>query len=492
MDDITRKSYKALKWSTITEFLAKIVTPLINMILARILAPEAFGVLATITMIISFAEIFVESGFQKFLIQHEFESKTREKQFFSVAFWSNLFFSLFVWGVIIVLRNPIAEFAGSPQLGIPIAITGLTIPIYGIIGVQNSELKKSLNFKALFYVRIISAFLPLIITVPLALFGFDYWALIIGNIAGIFVQSVVLFFLGGYRPTRYFSFADLRYMLKFGVWTLLDGTATWITAWVDVLLVSRHMSDYYLGLYKNTSTTVISLFAIITAALTPVLFSTLSKFQRNQEQFSNFFFRIQNILCLILIPMSIGLFIYRDFGTYIMFGDQWSEASDILGILSITLVIRLLTVSTYSDTYRAKGKFHIPLILQLIDIVIFIPTCILSVREGFWTFVYARSLIQLDLIIPNILLAFFLCGLSPIKALKNVVHPLIATSIMSIVAILLRTINDTLIWNFLSIILCAIVYFVIVSLFKYERETYITPVAKKVGRALGIVPKYEL
>ena len=72
MSHTTKKMYTALKWSTATEFLAKIISPVINMCLARILAPEAFGVLATITMIISFAEIFVESGFQKFLIQYQF------------------------------------------------------------------------------------------------------------------------------------------------------------------------------------------------------------------------------------------------------------------------------------------------------------------------------------------------------------------------------------------------------------------------------------
>ena len=480
MDNITRKSFKALKWSSITEFLAKIITPLINMILARILAPEAFGVLATVTMIISFAEIFVESGFQKFLIQHEFENDNREKDFFSVAFWSNLIFSVFVWLVIYIFRDQIASFSGSPQLGIPIVITGVTIPMYGIIGIQNSKLKKELNFKVLFYVRTISAFIPLLVTVPLALMGFDYWALIIGNICGILAQSIILWCFGGYRPTLYYSFSDLKYMLKSGIWTLLDGVATWITAWFDVFLVSRYMSDYHLGIYKNTSTTVIALFAIITAALTPVLFSTLSKFQNDSEQFSAFFFKIQRALCIILIPMSIGLFLYKEFATFVMFGSQWSEASSILGVMSIAIGIRLLTVSTYSDTYRAKGLFHIPLILQLMDIVVFVPTCIFSIRSGFWVFVYARALIQLDLVIPNVLLAKKYCGLSLKKALNNLFHPGMATIVMILLAVLLKSISNSIIWNIMSILLCAVVYFSVLALFKEERESYFVPLLGRI------------
>ena len=170
----TEKMYTALKWSTITEFLAKIISPIVNMFLARILAPEAFGVLATVIMIISFAEIFVESGFQKFLIQHSFTEQETEDKYLSVAFWSNLVFSGVLWGLIIVFRDSLATLVGNPTLGIPIAITGVTIPLYGMIGILNSRLKKKLNFKSLFYVRIITALIPLVITLPLAIVGLGF------------------------------------------------------------------------------------------------------------------------------------------------------------------------------------------------------------------------------------------------------------------------------------------------------------------------------
>lgn len=130
-DSLKSKTLNATKWSSVTEISAKIISPIINMILARILAPEAFGILATVTMVISFAEVFVESGFQKFLIQHKFNSAEEETQFTSTAFWSNLAFSLLLWVAIIIFQNPIAKVAGNEGLGYVISIAGITIPMYG-------------------------------------------------------------------------------------------------------------------------------------------------------------------------------------------------------------------------------------------------------------------------------------------------------------------------------------------------------------------------
>ena len=165
---------------------------------------------------------------------------------------------------------------GNEGLGHLIIITGVTIPLYGMIGIQNCELRKNLDFKKLFYVRIVAAFVPLFITLPLALLGLDYWSLIIGNIAGILVRAIMLIIVGKFKPLLFFNFKQLKHMLSFGVWTLMVGIAIWLTSWVDSLLISQYMTGHYLGLYKNATSTITALFAIVTSALTPVLFSALS------------------------------------------------------------------------------------------------------------------------------------------------------------------------------------------------------------------------
>ena len=360
MDDFATKTKNAFKWSSITEIITRLIAPITNMILARILLPEAFGMLTAILMIIAFAEVFVESGFQKFLIQHEFLNHEEENNYLCVAFWANLFFSLFIWILIILFRNQFASLIGNDSLGIPLSITGIVIPIYGIIGIQNCRLRKSLKFKKLFYVRIAAALVPIFVTIPCALLGFDYWSLIFGNIVGTIVRAIMLFIVDRFKPIWIFSKKIFIHMISYGIWTLVDGIAVWATTWIDTLLISRNLTNYYLGIYKNSIATITEFVAIVTSAVTPVLFASLSKIQDDSLEFNRFFLSVQRTLCIFLMPMGAGLFFYRRLATYILFGNGWDEAADVVGIMAITIIMRTIFVSFYSDAYRAKGKFQVP------------------------------------------------------------------------------------------------------------------------------------
>lgn len=477
-DSLKSETINAAKWSAVTEVSAKIISPVINMILARILAPEAFGILATVTMVISFAEVFVESGFQKFLIQHKFNSAEEENQFTCTAFWSNLTFSLILWGTVIIFQNPLAKMAGNEGLGYVIAIAGIMIPMYGIIGIQNCIIKKRLDFKKLFYVRIPASLVPLVVTLPLALLGFDFWSLIIGNIAGVVVRSALLIIMGGYKPKLYFNYSQLIYMLKFGILTLLDGLAVWATNWVDSLLIANYMSDYQLGLYKNSIGIITTLFSIVTASLTPVMYSSLSQLQDDDEAFSDMFTGMQKILCMFLLPLGLGVFLYRDLATNIILGSKWSDASFIIGVTSISFALRTVFVSFNSDAYRAKGKFYIPLILQMVDLAILVPTCVVSAKRSFEALVYARAIVRLDLVIPGFILLYMVCKINPLNVLKNLYPIFVSSAVMCGVALGLQKLSNTWIWSFVSIFLCVVVYFSTLCLFRRERNVIFTFVSK--------------
>lgn len=464
------KTLNASKWSTVTELSAKIVSPIINMILARILAPEAFGILTTVTMVISFAEVFVESGFQKFLIQHEFSSAQEEDQFTSTAFWSNLVFSVFIWLVIIVFQSPIAKVAGNEGLGYVIAISGVMIPMFGVIGIQNCIIKKRLDFKKLFFVRIPSALVPLVITLPLAILGFDFWSLVIGNICGVAVRSFLLIVVGGYKPKWHFCAKELKYMLQYGILTMMDGLAIWATNWIDSLLIANTMTNYQLGLYKNSISVITSLFTMVTSALTPVMYASMSRLQNDKKAFNGMFLKLQKVLCLFLLPLGVGGFLYSGLVTDIMLGSKWENASFIIGITSLTFALRTIFVSFNGDVYRAKGKFYIPLFLQLLDLAILIPSCLVSSKVGFEALVYTRSFVRLDLIIPGFILLYVICRIKLYDILKNLLPSFIATGVMAVSAFVFQRIGNSFVWQIISVALCAIIYIAVICLFESERK----------------------
>ncbi len=478
-ENLARKTKRAFKWSSITELVTRAITPITNMILARILLPEAFGVLASIMMIIAFADVFVESGFQKFLIQHNFKTADEENKYLSVAFWANSGFALVIWLIIYAFRNQLAVLVGNEELGGPIAITSLIIPLYSIVGIQNCRLRKELEFKKLFTVRLAAALVPLFITVPCALLGLDYWALIIGQFAGVIVRMIILYIQDHFRPEFIFDTERLFHMLSFGIWTLLDGLALWASSWIDTLLISRNLSDYNLGLYKNSVSIIQQFVAIITGAITPVLFASLSKLEGNNKEFNSMFLKVQHTLAVFLIPMGAGLWFYRNLAVLILFGDKWKEAGNIVGIMAVTIILRTVLVSFYSDAYRAKGKFQIPFYLQIMDVAMLVPACIIAVSRDFWTLVYTRAFIRLDLIIPEAIFVFFICGITPKDTLKTLLHPVIATGVMSLGIILTRDLFGGIIWEFFTVCVAVVCYFAVLFLFRDEREKYLVPAINK-------------
>ena len=97
----------SLKWSTLGEVISKITVPLANMVLARILVPEIFGIAASVSIIVSFCEMFAESGFSKYIIQKDFENEDHYKKTLSVSFWTNLFISFVLLIIVFIFINSI-------------------------------------------------------------------------------------------------------------------------------------------------------------------------------------------------------------------------------------------------------------------------------------------------------------------------------------------------------------------------------------------------
>lgn len=468
----------SFKWSALSEIAVKIITPILNAVLARILLPEDYAPLTTIMMLISFCEVFVESGFRKYLIQHDFDDESREKEAFNVAFWTTLVVSICVWLIIVAFCKPLSTFLGNREIWPAVAVSGIILPFFAMTGIFNASIHKQLAFKKVFFIRLITALIPLVITIPLALMGLKYWSLVIGNIASVFAQMVISWHQSRFRISRFSSLALLREMFSDTVWTMIDGIAIWLTGWVDSLIITQYMSDYYLGLYKNSLNTVNSLFAMVTSAVVPVLFVGLTKYQNDNKRFATLFTNTQQTLAMLLIPLGVGVFLYRDLAVDVLFGNQWQEAANVVGITSLTLALRTVYVSICSDVYRAKGAFKIPLFLQLSDLCLLVPICIFSAQNGFWSLVYARSWARLALILPELIMLKKYAKINTRAILQNQWPIWISTTVMAAFCLFFQTINKTILWDIISIVLACIVYVLVLLLIPPTRQS-ITKMLKR-------------
>ncbi len=459
MNEVNSKVGRAAKWSLLTEVSAKLITPITNMVLARLLTPEAFGIVATATMIFSFADIFTDAGFQNYIVQHEFKTREDLENSATVAFWSNFILSLFLWGIISVFSSPLADVTGISGLGSVFIVSCISLPLTSISSLQTALYKRKFDFKTLFYVRIVTAVLPLVVTVPIAWITRSFWALIVGTIAGNAVRAIILTVKSEWKPRLFFDVLLLRDMFSFSCWSLAESISIWLTSYIGTFIVGVYLTTYYLGIYKTSMSTVNQITNLITSATSPIMFSALSRLQNDRTEFETFFFKFQRTVALVLVPMGMGIFLYKDIVTGILLGKQWGEAQGFIGIWGLSSSISIVLSYYSSEAFRAIGKPKLSVLGQWLHIIVLVPALIYTAQLNFTSLYVTRSLIRFEGVLVDLILMKIFIGINPIKMIKNVLPSVISAIVMLCLGMFMRSLSPASVWQYAVIFMCVGIYF---------------------------------
>ena len=371
----SNKIQKSIGWSLFSEIAVKFVVPITNMILARVLTPDAFGVVAVCNMLISFVDLITDAGFGKYIVQHDFENDKDKENYINVSFWTNLGISVVMTSLIIIFRVQMATMLGHREYANVISIASIQLIITSISSTQTAIFRRNFEFRKLFIARISVAIAPLVITVPLAIILRTYWALVIGNLCGALVNSIVLSVFSNWKPSVYYSFKLLKKMFSYSFWSLCEALANWTIFWVDTFIVGNYFSEYQLGLYKNSTNMVQLIMGMISASMSPVLLSTLSRLKNNPEKYKKAFLNIHSLIIYLVAPMGIGLFLYRKMATLLLFGSKWGEASNIVGAWGLMMMCSVIFYSFPAELYKSKGIPQMLFLSQCIYLLFMIPIC---------------------------------------------------------------------------------------------------------------------
>lgn len=468
--DFNTKVVAATKWSSITEIGAKLVAPIVNLILARLLTPDAFGVVATITMVVSFAEIFSESGCPKYLVQHEFSNENDVEDSTNVAFWSNMAISLLMWVIVILFASPIAELVGSKGHELAIIVMGTQIPLLSVANILKARFRRDFDFKTLFVVRIITAMIPLLVTVPLAIGLRSYWALVYGTLTRDFVSVGILLKLSKWKPAFSFKFAKLREMFSFTSWTIVENITIWMTSYTGTFIVGRALSPHYLGLYKTTVTTVDSYLSVITAITMPVLFAALSRCQENNTLFMAIFKKFQRMVALLVFPLGVGIFVFREFVTMILLGSQWMDTADFLGMWSLSSSVIIVVSHFNSELIRSKGYPKLSTLIQILYLGLLIPVLYWAAGQDYETFTTLTCVVRIGMLIISMTVVRGFFGLSWFAVIKNVGIQLCAAIVMGVFGHVLLLVSRDVLWQIVAIMLSGAFYFFLIAIFPSGRK----------------------
>lgn len=381
----------SIKWSTFSEIGVKLITPISTIILARLLTPEAFGILAVCSMITSFSEIIADAGFGKYLIQAEFTDKLEFNRHTDVAFWSHFLLATAIVLIIGLTSDLLSNLFNISGYGLVIFISSFQLVLLSIINTQLAILRRNFRFKRTFVSRLTSVAVTFIVTIAIALVYKSYWAVVIGNLVGQLSNALLLFYLSSWKPKLFYSFDILKKMFSFSFWSLCEGLAHWTIFWFDIFIVSNMFSTATVGLYKNTSYVVMSFIGMITASMSPVLLSVLSRLKSDSAKFRDTYLQINKIFMYTVIPICIGVFFLRKIATVVILGEQWIEGANIMGAWALMMGLSVFVYSFPAEVFKSKGIPKTLFIYQLIYLAFLVPVCYIAAQRSFWTFVYTRT-----------------------------------------------------------------------------------------------------
>jgi PST family polysaccharide transporter len=310
-----------------------------TIVLARLLTPDDYGVIAMTMAIISFAGLFRELGLSSAAIQNK--NLTRQLQ--CNLFWTNITVGLLLTLITYSIAPAVAWFYSRPEL-LPITQALSITFLISSFGTQNgADLVKNLKFGRKAIATVFGSLTTLIVAISLANKGYGYWSLVWSNLAGVSITSVLLVSLSNFRPGIPRKNSGLREALQFGANVTAFDVVNYFHRNLDRILIGKTVGSVELGFYSRAYSLLLFPIQAIRTPVNSVAFPIFSKLQERPSDLKDAFLRVVFGLACITMPLTAFLFGNSESVIELVLGKQWLESSPIFSVLAIAAFTQPVT-----------------------------------------------------------------------------------------------------------------------------------------------------
>lgn len=374
-----QKVYTGLRYNSAAKIFEAVFTVVFAVIMARLLDPSVFGILAMSSIFTGISTIFINFGTGDAIIRHDEDKTTNE--FLSSIFWFNSLISICVVFILILLSQPIANFFGHQIIRLIIIFFSLNIIFAAMAIVPNSILRKRLDFKSLLYQRIIIIPVSGIIGIIFVLNGYGIWSLVIQQIIATVGSSILLIYFSGWIPSLTFKSNHIKEIFHFSSYLSLSKFVNYFTKKGDLFLIGKFLGDYQLGIYSKGYQFTIRILKMINGIIIGVLYPSISKIKNDKNKLRSLYIKINNILVIIYFPFVAGIFLLSRAFVLSILGDKWVATIPLLQIFSISMFF-LAVGSIASHYFMVLGKANILFKITFLSSIIAIVFFIVGLRWG--------------------------------------------------------------------------------------------------------------
>lgn len=480
---LKQKVAKGTFWVFSSQITTQIFAFIKNIIIARILSPDDFGLFGIALIVLSLFDVFTQTGFNAALIQ----KKEDIKDYLDTAFVVNIIRG-FILFILLYLAAPYVSVFFKNTLVTPIVrVISLTFLINGFINPGTIYFTKELDFKRQFYWDMSRTITDIVVSLSIVFFLRNVWVLVISAVSSSFIRLIVSYFIHPYKPKLRFNKRYAGSLFRFGKWIFASGILIYLITQGDDALVGKVLGITMLGFYRMAYRFSNMPATQITHVISRVTFPAYSKLQGDIPRLREAYLQVLQVTAFLVFPFAGLIFVLAPDFTRIFLGEKWMPMVPAMQALSIFGVTRAMN-ATVGSIFQGMGKPSIitfGAVFQLIILAAIIYP--LTIRWG----ILGTSI---AVIIPNLLVMFYLS-----KKLINSMHykssnilnllfpPIVGSAVMcTVIFFFLIWTHGNLIGFLLSIFIGIGIYLIIVykidKTFNYGLKSNLIQLLKEQGR----------
>ena len=366
---------------------AQLVTFIVSIVLARLLAPEVFGKVALITIFTTIMQVFVDSGLGTALIQ----KKNADDLDFSSVFYFNCVVCFILYLGMFLASPFLAKFYNDYSLTPIIRVISLTIIVSGVKGIQQSYVSKNMLFKRFFYSTLGGTIFSAFLGISLAYAGLGVWAIVVQQLSNTVIDTLILWITVKWRPKKMFSWNRLKNLLSFGWKMLASSLLDTIYNNVRSLIIGKMYSSSDLAYYNQGNQFPNVIVNNINTSIDSVLFPTLAKEQEDKERVKNMTRRAIKTSTYVMAPLMMGLAFCAKPVVQIVLTEKWLPCVPFLQIFCIAYMFQPIHTSNL-NAIKAMGRSDLFLKLEIVKKIVGVTVLIFTMWFGVMVMAYSLLL----------------------------------------------------------------------------------------------------
>lgn len=354
------KIFSNLIWRFAERCGAQFVAFIVSIVLARMLSPEVYGIVALITVFTTILQVFVDSGLGTALIQ----KKDADDLDFSTVFYANIVFCGILYLLLFWGSPLIAGFYNDASLIPLIRVLGLTIVVSGVKNIQQAYVSRNMMFKKFFFSTLGGTIVAAFAGITMAILGYGAWALVAQQVINVTIDTIILWLTVRWRPGKGFSVRRLKSLFSYG-WKLL------ISSLLDIgynnirqLIIGKMYSSADLAYYNRGRQFPSFIVGNINSAIDSVLFPAMANVQDDRHNVKEITRKSIKVSVYVMAPLMLGLVFTADSIIELILTDKWITCVPYLRIFCITFIFWPIHTANL-NAIKAMGRSDLFLKLEI-------------------------------------------------------------------------------------------------------------------------------